>query len=168
MTSLVTASVNVSIGANYLGTTKSATLRVFETVPANLAMTAAVSVSSESTSTSQTGTKAVDGIVDGYPGDSTREWATNGQVSGAWIRLTWPNALTVSQVVLYDRPNTTDNIISGTLTFSDGSSLSVGQLPNGGSTGLVITMSPKVVTWVQFTVNSAVGQNSGLSEITVN
>jgi len=36
-------------------------------------------------------------------------------------------------VVLYDRPNATDQITGGTLTFSDGSSVAVGSLANDGS-----------------------------------
>ncbi len=65
-------------------------------------------------------------MVDGYPGDYTREWATTRQKSGAWLKLVWGSAYTVNQVVLYDRPNTNDQITSATLSFSDGSSVPVG------------------------------------------
>jgi hypothetical protein len=128
--------------------------------------TPTVSVSSQSTSTSQLGIKAIDGVVDGWPGDYTKEWASFGQLSGAWIRLTWASAIPASEVILYDRINTTDNILSGTLSFSDGSTLPVGPLPASGP-GLLVSFSAKTITWVQFTVNSAQGSNIGLAEIQV-
>src|SRR5262249_37453087 len=62
----------------------------------DIALTASVSVSSENVNTGQLGIKAIDGVIDGYPGDSTKEWATVGELglrSGssayAWIRLDW-------------------------------------------------------------------------------
>ncbi len=136
------------------------------TVPTNLASTASVSVSSENAGTGQLGIKAVDGIVEGYPGDYTKEWATLGELAGAWIKLSWSSAVSVSHVVLFDRPNLTDNILGGTLLFSDGSSVVVGALPNNGA-GLAVTFAPKTITWVQFQIDNAVGDNIGLAEIAV-
>src|SRR5207237_3324921 len=100
----------------------------------DLAPRASVSQSSQNVSAGQQGIKAIDGVIDGYPGDSTREWATLGQLAGAWIQLKWSSPVSVSKVILYDRPNLTDNVKSGTLLFSDGTSLSVGQLPNDAKT----------------------------------
>jgi hypothetical protein len=164
----LTVPVSVTISAVAGGTTRTAALRVEVPVAPNLATTATVTVSSENASTGQQRTKAIDGIVDGSPppGDYTKEWATNGQLAGAWLRLTWSGNTTVSQVVLYDRINLTDNITSATLTFSDGSSVTAGALPNNG-TPLTVSFVSKTVTWVQVTVNSAVGQNIGLAEIAV-
>ena len=42
----------------------------------------------------------------------------------------------MDRIVLHDRPNLTDNVRSGTLLFSDWTSVPVGALPNDGS-GLV-------------------------------
>ncbi len=67
--------------------------------------------------TEQTAAKAVDGVIDGYPGDYTKEWATNGQGAGAWLKLTWSSIYVVDKVILYDRPNANDQILSATLTF---------------------------------------------------
>src|SRR5207253_2556760 len=50
--------------------------------------------------------------------------------------------------------------------FSDGSTIKVGTLPDSGD-GLPVTFGPKTITWVKVTVNQAVGQNIGLSEIEV-
>jgi len=136
------------------------------TVP-DFALGATVTVSSENTSTDQLGIKAVDGVIAGYPDDPTKEWATVGELAGAWITLTWGGQnRTVSSVVLYDRPNLTDHVLSGTLLFSDGSSIAVGALPNDG-TGLSVIFSSRTVTWVTFRVDSAVGTDIGLAEIEV-
>jgi hypothetical protein len=134
--------------------------------PRNIAPLATVTVSSESTATGQLGVKAVDGVIAGCPLDCAKEWMSNGEISTAWIRLTWSAAATISQVVLYDRPNTKDTIRSGVLTFSDGSSVPVGVLPNEG-TAATYTFPSKNVTWVQFQVTRAFGSNSGLAEIQV-
>jgi LmbE family N-acetylglucosaminyl deacetylase len=165
-TQSVSAGTSVAISATFAGQTSNATLRVAPYVAPNLATSAAVTVSSESVSTQQQGIKAIDGIVDGSPGDYTKEWATNGQLAGAWLRLTWSAPVTTTQVVLYDRPNPTDNVTSATLSFSDGSTVPVPALPNDGSPQAV-SFSSRAVTWVQFTVNTAVGQNIGLAEIAV-
>jgi hypothetical protein len=131
----------------------------------NIAPLATVTASSQNTSTGQSATKAVDGILDGYPGDYTREWATVGQGAGAWIRLAWGAPYTLDHVVLYDRPNSNDQVLGGTLSFSDGSTLVVGALTNSGS-AVTVSFTPRSVTSVTFTVNSisATTQNIGLSE----
>jgi hypothetical protein len=146
---------------------------VAQTVPPNLASQAIVTVSSERPETGQVGLKAIDGIVDGCtlangcsPDHYTHEWASVNQLAGAWIKLTWPGPMTLTSVTLHDRPHTAENIQSGTLVFSDGSTLPVGTLPNDG-TGLFIPIPSKTVTWVQFKVDQAVGVNIGLSEIEV-
>jgi LmbE family N-acetylglucosaminyl deacetylase len=131
---------------------------------ANIAGLATVSVSSENGETGQLGSSSVDGFIEGFPGYGPWEWATQGELDGAWIKLTWPSPMTISQIVLYNRMNGVDDVLSGTLHFSDGSSVPVGQLPMNGN-GLPVSFEPKTVTWMQFTVDSAVGQNIGLTEI---
>ena len=132
----------------------------------NFALSSNVTVSSENVSTGQLGVKAIDGFIDGYqgnPGDVTKEWATVNQTVGAFIRLTWTQPPVVGTIALYDRPNLSEHITAGTLTFSDGSSIPVGALPNDG-TGLVVSFTPKQISWVQFRVDTATGQNIGLAE----
>lgn len=165
-TPAVTTPNSGAISAAYVGQSVSGGYRVAPYVSPNLATIATVTDSSETPQYGQLGVKAVDGIVDGSPGDYTKEWATQGQLAGAWINLNWGVPVTTGQVVLYDRPNLTDNITSGTLSFSDGSSVPVGQLPNDGSP-LTVTFSARSVTWMRFTVNTAVGLNIGLAEIAV-
>ncbi|NIZ92784.1 DUF7402 domain-containing protein, partial [Kineococcus rubinsiae] len=99
----------------------------------DLARSASVVASSENSGTGQTAAKAVDGVVDGYPGVSSAEWASAGEGVGASLTLSWPAAVSLSRVVLFDRPNLDDRVTSGTLTFSDGSSVAVGALGDDGS-----------------------------------
>lgn len=111
---------------------------------------------------------AVDGIVDGYPNNRAAEWSS-GQKEGAWIQLAWGSPETIDRVELFDRPNLDDNVTSGTLTFSDGSTLDVGGLPNDGKQGVSVAFPSKTVTWVKFTITgvSSTTQNAGISEIAV-
>jgi hypothetical protein len=134
----------------------------------NLAATAAVTASSETPAYGQTATKAVDGIVDGYPGDYTKEWATNGGHAGSSLALSWSSTMTLSRIVLYDRPNLNDQITSATLQFSDGSEIDIGALPNDGSP-MTITLPSICTKSILMTitgVNSRT-ENIGLSEIEV-
>jgi LmbE family N-acetylglucosaminyl deacetylase len=132
---------------------------------ANLALTAQVTASSEN-GANQGRMKAVDGLVDGAPHDATREWVSASQLAGAWIQLDWPAPVSVAQVNLYDRPLGGENVLAGTLSFSDGTSIAVGALPTDGKV-MPVTFAPKTVTWVRFTVTQAEGTAAGLSEIQV-
>ncbi len=127
-----------------------------------------VTASSQNTSTGQTAVKAVDGSADGYPGDHTREWSTVGGKAGSWLQLTWPSAVTLNRVVLFDRPNSSDNVTSATLTFSDGSTVSVpAPAANGGAT--TVTFSARSTTSLRLTITGVSGTtaNIGLAELEV-
>ena len=118
---------------------------------------------------------AIDGIADGFPHDQKKEWVTNGQTNGAWIKLTWPQSVEVSSVALYDRPNPVDHILAGTLEFSDGSKEDVGVLPNDGLSPRIISFPKKSVQWLKFTVTETdpchqerrPGGNCSLSKLTL-
>jgi hypothetical protein len=131
----------------------------------NIAPMATVTASSDRAPL-QGGSKAVDGVVSGYPVNSGAEWATSTQNAGSWIELRWPTPRDLVGVRLHDRPNTDDHVMSGTLTFSSGASIAVGALNNDGS-GVDITFGARQVTWVRFTINtvSAATYSVGLSEI---
>ena len=133
----------------------------------NVARTAVVTASSTYKDYSPRG--AIDGVVGGYPGDNSNEWASNGESTGAWLRLAWDRDQTVDRVWLFDRPNSLDQVISGTLSFSDGSSISTGELPDVASKGLEIKFPARQINWLKFTVTGTKPgtQNIGLSEIAV-
>ena len=134
----------------------------------NIAGLATVTASSEKSQTGQSAVKAIDGIVDGSPGDSTREWSTNGEGAGAWLNLSWPAAFTIERVILFDRPNSSDQIQAGTIVFSDGSSMSTGVLDNSGL-AKKLTFSPKTITSLRLNIQqvSSATANIGLAEIKV-
>ncbi|MGI8447421.1 MAG: DUF7402 domain-containing protein [Streptosporangiaceae bacterium] len=136
--------------------------------PADLALSATAAASSQNSGTGQTAAKAIDGVVGGYPGDYTVEWATVGGGAGSWLKLTWSTAQTFDTIVLYDRPNLSDQITAGNIQFSDGSSVTVPALNNNGS-ATALTFAARTVTSLQLNITavSASTQNIGLSEIQV-
>ena len=165
----LTFSLTVSNGVE---TSAPATVTITVAAPSgtltNVAPLASATASSQNTSTGQLASAAIDGVVSGYPANTTAEWATLSGGAGSWLKLAWPVSYTISSVVLFDRPNTDDQVTSGTLTFSDGSVVSFGSLPNNGATGLTVTLAaPKATTSILMTVTgvSSTTLNVGLSEI---
>jgi hypothetical protein len=134
---------------------------------ANIARNAEVTVSSTHPDYSAGG--AVDGVVGGYPDHPEREWASRGERDTAMIRLTWSTPQTIDRVQLFDRPNDLDQVTSGMLVFSDGSTIRTGALPDNTQKGLEISFEPKTVQWLIFAVNRTKPStlNVGLSEIAV-
>ena len=135
-------------------------------LPTNVARNATATASSENTGHGQLAAKAIDGIVDGYPTGTDNEWVAPGQTAAAWIQLNWTSAQTVHRAILHDRINAEDQILGGTLSFSDGSTVAVTTLPNDGA-GLTINFTPRSVSWVRFTVTTARPGNTGLAEVEV-
>ncbi len=127
--------------------------------PRNLAPLALVTVSSEDTARGQTG----EGVADGQP--DSNEWVAADSV-GAWVTLTWDRPALVSEIVLYDRPDLSSNVRSGTLSFDDGSVIIVHALPAEGAPEH-IRFPPKTVRSVTFRIDHAQGPSVGLDEIMV-
>jgi hypothetical protein len=160
--------VVVSDGTNSAASPTQFTVTVPSAPPGgtNVAPLATVTASSENASTGQTAAKAVDGSTLGYPQAYQHEWATVGQGAGAWLNLAWSSPQTLTSITLYDRPNLDDQVTGGTITFSDGSTLAVGVLPNDGSP-YTLTFAAKTVTSLKLTITavSSTTQNIGLAEI---
>jgi hypothetical protein len=150
------------------GQTTSSPATVTITVTNDLALFATATASSQNTSTGQTANKAIDGVIDGYPGDSTKEWATVGGGAGSWLKLTWSSPQSVNKIVLYDRPNLNDRITGGNIKFSDGSSIKISALNNNGS-ATTFTFANKTITSLTLNITSvsSTTQNVGLAEIQV-
>ncbi len=124
----------------------------------NLAIAAKVTTSSISNA-NYPGENAIDGIV----GEHGRgEWASKNEAN-PWIRLDWEGGVTLGKIVLYDRPNPSDHLKQGMLTFSDGSSVEVADIANDGSPK-VVTFPAKKVEWVKFQATGNKNGNNGLSE----
>ncbi|WP_405682353.1 alkaline phosphatase family protein [Streptomyces sp. NBC_01238] len=128
--------------------------------PVNLAMSASATASS-SYSSRYLPSNAIDGVR-GMNGSG--EWASSGELN-PWIRLDWTSTQTIGRIIFFDRPNSTDWAPGGTLTFSDGSTVSVSGIPNDGSAYQVKFPAKTGITWVTFQVAGGSGANVGLSEI---
>lgn len=130
----------------------------------NLAYRASVSASSAATNGSAE--YASDGMIGGYLELPDRDWLPDGETVGAWVQLTWPSGQDISKIVLHDATSGNGNIASGTLLFSDGTSIPVGELDTDGKS-LVVSVDLDSITWVKFVISSVEGTNIGLSEIEV-
>jgi hypothetical protein len=133
----------------------------------NVARKAAVSASSTHPGYSAEG--VIDGIADGFPG-AIREWASEGESEGAWIRLDWPEPVEVERIWLFDRPNAYDQVLKSRIELSDGSVFNLEDpLPDLAMQGVELSFSARRISWIRFEVEKARegSQNIGLSEIGV-
>jgi hypothetical protein len=127
-----------------------------------------VEASSENTQTNQYASNIIDGIIDGYPGDYTKEWATYNEREGAYVRISWANDVTITKLRLFDRPNSVENITSATLVF-DNQELRIGALYNDGRGTTIVLDKPITTSSVTIRVDSVSDSsvNIGLSEVEI-
>jgi len=135
----------------------------------DVAPNATASASSENGGTGQLASKAIDGVVDGYPGDFTKEWATNHGKAGNWLNLQWSSSQTANVIVLYDRPNLNDQITGGNIQFDDGLTYSFGALNNDGTLNVLNLAVVPTFRSLRLNITSVSGStiNIGLAEIKV-
>lgn len=115
------------------------------------------------------GEGAIDGVVDPESKNKLNEWISDEETSTAFVRLTWENPEKISKVWLFDRPDLKDQITSGKLIFSDGSTIQVSELTNDARSCKEIAFPEKTVTWLAFIITgvSKTTKNAGLAEIAV-
>jgi len=108
-------------------------------------------------------------VVEGFPDHLEAEWASNHGVAGTKARLTWQQPITAQCVWLFDRPNDADEVLAARLTFSDGSTVDVGPLPNDASAPARLKFASKTFTWMEVLITrvSPRTRNVGLAEIAV-
>lgn len=135
-------------------------LEVFD-APSDLSTTAIPTASSEY-SPSYAPSKGIDTVI-GMTG--TGEWASSGELT-PWYQIDWGYNQAISKVTFFDRPTPAAWAESGTLFFSDGSTVAVAGIPNNG-TAKSVTFPVKNVRWMRFEVTGSSGSNVGLSEIAV-
>ena len=135
----------------------------------NIARMADVSASTENTDSEQSAVKAQDGIVDGWPGDHTREWATKGEGAGAWLCMEWPDYHVSDRVIVYDRPNEDDHILGAALVFNSGAEVIELDALDVIAGGTEFKFKPVKFKNMCFIVDkvSKRTQNTGLAEIEV-
>ena len=139
-------------------------------VTGNIAALATTSASSSKHAWYDQTRKLVDGIVDGEPRRGRVEWMASGEQVGAWVKLAWGQKQSIDRIILADRPIEREQVLSGLLTFSDGSSIKVDQpLPDDATSGLEISFPPKQVEWVKFEIlgTKKGGRDIGLSEVAI-
>ena len=160
-----TSTASVSSGSSYPSPVLSMPVPIYNSTN-NYARFAVATASSETLNSEAS--KAIDGVLTGYPGDATKEWVSNGEGVGATYRLTWPSPVTINSVSIFDRPNPNDWIKGGNLTFSDGSGLPFGSIGNKG-TSKNVNFTTRQVTWIQMLVTfvGAENRNVGLVEFAV-
>ncbi|KZP03219.1 hypothetical protein FIBSPDRAFT_1055413 [Athelia psychrophila] len=94
-------------------------------------------------------------------------WVSQGG-PGTWLLLSFPVALHMNMIYLYDRGNINDQIASGLLTFSDGSVITVGALNNDGNATPIIFPTVLASTILfEVTGVSSTTTATGLGEIQV-
>ncbi len=136
--------------------------------PTNIASQAQVTASS-SLDSNFSPLKVIDGSIRLM---NLNEWVSKskmtfwGYIDYPWIQLEWKSSRHINKIVLYDRPATHSHIAGGVLHFSDGSEISVLQIPNDGSPK-VVSFPSKKVEWIRFEVTDGDGIQLGLSEIEV-
>jgi LmbE family N-acetylglucosaminyl deacetylase len=132
----------------------------------NVAVRARVRASSANFAARQAPAKAIDGAVAGAPASAAHEWNTQGGGPGSWLSLSWPATQRLSEIDLHDRPNPFDQVLGGTLEFSDGSRIKVGALPNNGASK-VIRFRTRAVSGVRFRITevSRTTRSVGLAEV---
>jgi len=148
-------------GANYLFNVNWVDF-IGDGVSSRVVSRAATVTASSVFSTQYAAANAVDGVSGQW---GTGEWASSHELN-PWLRLDWTTPQVVDRVTFYDRSNLTDWAPGGTLTFSDGSTVSVSGIPNNG-TAKTVTFPSKNISWVRFQVAGGSGSNVGLSEIEV-
>ncbi len=129
----------------------------------NLAFTANVSVSSELESTKMYDARGINDNIVAEFGNIGEWWAGSGEEK--WVELTWDTPVTCDQIIIHDSASLSDNTLNGTLTFDDGTSIEVNDIPKTGYPK-TIDFSAKTVKKIRFTIGEYEG-NANLSELQV-
>lgn len=106
-----------------------------------------------------------DNARDGVIGQPDRgDWASAGE-QNPWIELHWERPVRADRIVLHDRAGI-DDVHGGTLSFGDGSTVAVADVPANGD-AKAVTFATRTFTSVRFQVVGGIGPNVGLSEFEV-
>ncbi|ARV16553.1 DUF7402 domain-containing protein [Polaribacter sp. SA4-12] len=98
-------------------------------------------------------------------------WPNVGNKSGEWVKLEWDKKQHINKIILVDHPDVYGSVLSGLLTFSDGTFIHIDkELPTSACEGLQINFPTKNVKWVKFTILKTYTQRAkkiGISEFAV-
>jgi Glycosyl hydrolases family 16 len=137
--------------------------------PVGNAATAAM-VETSSTSTDSDARAVVDGQQNGEPDSIGAGWTADGAV-GEWVELSWARPREVSSAQLWGAIDAKTDVSSGTLEFSDGSSIDVGAVLPESAHPTTIAFMPRVITSVRFSITAVTAvtdsADAGLAEFAV-
>ena len=94
------------------------------------------------------------------------KWSPESNDTNKTVTLNFHEPLNIASVRLYDDFRIENQILSGLLSFSDGSSLSVGELNNSGSATIITFPTKKMITFVSFQIKDYKG-TPGLAEFEI-
>ena len=94
------------------------------------------------------------------------KWSPEENDTNKTITLEFKTPIDIASVRLYDDFRLENQIISGTLTFSDGSSVAVGALNNSGSETLISFPTKNEISFIRFQIKEYKG-SPGLTEFEV-
>lgn len=80
------------------------------------------------------------------------------------IHIQLLETVTANCLTLYDHPDGTSNILSGSVSFSDGTTMDFGELEKSGSATNIL-FSDKELQWLEITITETEGTCPGLTEI---
>ena len=117
-----------------------------------------------------TSTTGGDLLRDGRPSSSRdevgRAWSGRAK-AGEWVQFRWTTTQRITAVQLYGS-TTGARVMSGLLTFDNGTTLEVGELLNDPRFPTVLAFRTRSVKWVRFTVTRVVGTGTiGIAEFRV-
>lgn len=127
----------------------------------NLAYKASITASSSSTGASAA--CIADGLIGGYEQLPDCDWMAANETTGAWVQMSWSEGQSIKKLVLHGCMDSASAVTGGTLSFSDGTSITVGALPAYGKP-LMVPVDLNNISWVRFTVTGASGESVGLAE----
>jgi len=93
-------------------------------------------------------------------------WASKGEKQ-AWLEYTWDSPVTIEAFAIFDRSSKYDDIDYAIVTFSDGETITVRDIPNGGRRKEVTLEKPKTISSLKIEVFGENSYNIGLSALEV-
>lgn len=94
------------------------------------------------------------------------KWSPENNDTNKTVTLKFEKSIDIASVLLYDDPRLDNQIVSGLLTFSDGSSLTTGELNNNGSATVFNFSTKKDISFIRFQIKDYKG-TPGLTEFEV-
>lgn len=104
-------------------------------------------------------------VTDASLAPETGVWIPDAQDAERTVRVTFEQPVTLSQILLYDNPSLTDNVLNARITLSDGSVFDTGMLPANGSEARVRFEPVENVEWFEVCLTETAGERAGLTEI---